>query len=237
MIFTLSIKEREYLQTIENRYKNNKVKIQNFTDDEFSKYRILLGVLCQCGVLRDENIDNVNAYSYIGSFEEFYERLAEQDEKYNAPLSNCINIVSPKQEQEYCDLQNFIKENLRATFFDKPSKEKEVQDNIERLFLGRGMKNGIDYGRETGAVKYSDKEFIPDFIISSLNLCIEVKLLKDYKSKAVIDQINADIVAYGTKYNRIMFVIYDLGGIRDEAKFKGDIEKVRDGIKVIIVKH
>lgn len=237
MIFTLSIKEREYLKIIENRYKNSKVKIQNFTDDEFSKYGNLIEVLCRYGVLRDENIDNANAYSCIGNFEEFYGLLAEQDKKYNTPFSNLTNIVSPKQEQECCELQNFIKEKLRATFFDKPSKEKEVQDNIERLFLGRGLKNGIDYGRETGAVKYSDKEFVPDFTVPKLNLCIEVKLLKDYKSKAVIDQINADIVAYGTKYDHIFFVIYDLGGIREEAVFKSDIEKARDGTKVIIVKH
>ena len=237
MVFSLSSREHDYLSIIEDKFKNSKIKIVNFTDDELQKYRNVIDILCQHKVLLDENIDNANAYRYTGSFENFRDLLAEQERASNAYLTNQNNTASPHQKQEYIDLQNFIKENLRTIFFDKPSKEKEVQDNIERLFVGKGMKKGVDYDRETGAVKYSDKEFIPDFIVPKLNLSIEVKLLKDYHTKSIIDQINADIVAYGTKYNRILFVIYDLGGIRDEAAFKGDIEKFRDGTKVIIIKH
>lgn len=38
-------------------------------------------------------------------------------------------------------------------------------------------------------------------------------------------------------YKRQLFVVYDLGVVRDEVEFKRDIENAKDDIKVIIVKH
>ena len=51
------------------------------------------------------------------------------------------------------------------------------------------------------------------------------------------DEINADITAYSTKYERLLFVVYDLGVIRDEAEFRRDIENAGANIKVVIVKQ
>ena len=70
-----------------------------------------------------------------------------------------------------------------------------------------------------------------------MNLCIEVKLLREGKKSRVIDEINADITAYSTKYERLLFVVYDLGVIRDEAEFRRDIENAGASIKVVIVKQ
>lgn len=53
----------------------------------------------------------------------------------------------------------------------------------------------------------------------------------------MIEEINADITAYSKEYKRQIYVIYDLGVIRDEVEFKRDIENAKDDIKVIIVKH
>ena len=52
----------------------------------------------------------------------------------------------------------------------------------------------------------------------------------------MVEEISADITAYKKQYERILFVVYDLGVIRDEVEFKRDIE-MTDGVKVIVVKH
>ena len=51
-----------------------------------------------------------------------------------------------------------------------------------------------------------------------------------------MDEINADIRAYGTQYERQLYVIYDLGIIRDEAEFKRGLEDA-PGVSIIVVKH
>lgn len=140
-------------------------------------------------------------------------------------------------DDEYTNLENFIKNKLRSLMFSKPEREIEVQNAIESLLIGKGWNKGIDYDRETGKIEFSGKEYIPDFIVSKLDLCIEVKLLREGKKSRIIDEINADITAYNKMYKRQMYIIYDLGEIRDEVEFKRDIESAHDEIKVIVVKH
>ena len=43
-------------------------------------------------------------------------------------------------------------------------------------------------------------------------------------------------MAYGKEYPFILFIVYDLGSIRDEVEFKRDLEASK-GVSVIIVKH
>ncbi len=140
-------------------------------------------------------------------------------------------------EDEFDNIFNFIKSKLRAAVLAQPEKEIEIQNAIELLFIGRNMSKGIDYDRESGKFEFSGKEYIPDFILYKMNLCIEVKLLRDGRRSRVIDEINADITAYSTKYERLLFVVYDLGVIRDEAEFRRDIENAGTNIKVLIVKQ
>ena len=120
--------------------------------------------------------------------------------------------------------------------FQKPEKEIEIQNAIESLLLGRGLSKVMDYDRESGKFEFSGKEYIPDFVISKMSLCIEVKLLREGRKSRVIDEIGADITAYQKMYSRQLYIVYDLGVIQNEIEFKRDIEKV-DGVKVIIVKH
>jgi REase_DpnII-MboI len=84
-----------------------------------------------------------------------------------------------------------------------------------QLLIGRGLAKGIDYDREVGQVKVSIKEVIQDFILPKLSLAIEVKLAKtDTKARSIVDEINADIQAYGRKYDQILFIVHDVGSIR-----------------------
>ncbi len=134
-------------------------------------------------------------------------------------------------------LRDFIQASLRKAIFTVPDKEIEVQNGIESLIVGRGMEKGTDYDLETGRVKTSGKESIPDFIFPNLKLCLEVKLAKSAdKLRAMVDEINADIRAYATRYERQLYIVYDLTTIRDEAEFKHDLEDA-PGVSVVIVKH
>lgn len=138
---------------------------------------------------------------------------------------------------EITSLTNFLQVNLRKAIFREPERESDIQDAIEQLLIGRGLSKGIDYDRETGRVKVSIKEVVPDFIFPRLGLSLEVKLSKDKnKSRIIIDEINADIRAYSKKYSSLLFVVYDLSTIRDEVEFKQDLETLNQ-VSLIIVKH
>ena len=139
-------------------------------------------------------------------------------------------------DDEFDNLENFIQSRLRTVIFQKPQKEVEVQNAIEALLLGRGLSKGTDYDRETGKFEFSGKEYIPDFIIPKLQLCIEVKLLRDGRKSKVIEEISADITAYAKQYERPLFVVYDLGVIQNADEFRRDIEN-SGNVKVVIVKH
>ena len=151
-------------------------------------------------------------------------------------LCSSLEASADFADDEFDNLENFIQSRLRTVTFDKPQKEVEVQNAIESLLLGRGLSKGIDYDRETGKLEFSGKEYIPDFIIPKLRLCIEVKLLRENRKSKVIEEISADITAYNKQYERQLFVVYDLGYIQNEEEFRRDIENAGN-IKVIIVKH
>jgi len=141
------------------------------------------------------------------------------------------------KEDKIIQIKDFLEANLRRATFREPEKEVEVQDTIEQLLIGKGMEKGVDYDREVGRVKVSIKEVIPDFIFQRLGLALEVKLSKSTtKSKAIVDEINADIMSYSKEYSSVLFLVYDIGSIRDEAEFKSDLE-INNGVSVVIVKH
>jgi hypothetical protein len=154
-----------------------------------------------------------------------------------AMLRSLLEVGIGYAEDETQKLKDFLQANLRRAVYTLPEREVEIQNSIESLLTGRGMAKGIDYDRETGRVKTSGKESVPDFIFDNLRLCLEVKLSKSKEeSRSIVDQINADIRSYGTKYERQIYVVYDLGSIRDEAEFKKDIESA-PGVSVVIIKH
>jgi len=167
----------------------------------------------------------------------------EQKEKFDTAYANVALLKSLIEgaigyaEDQTSSLRDFIQVNLRKAIFVIPDKELGVRNAIEALIVGRGLEKGTDYDREAGRVKVSGKEFVPDFIFRNLKLCLEVKLSKSAdKLRTIVDEINADIRAYSSVYERQLYVVYDLGTIRDEAEFKRDLENA-PGVSVLVIKH
>jgi hypothetical protein len=114
----------------------------------------------------------------------------EQKELFDTAYSNVALLKSLLEgaigyaEDQTSNLRDFIQANLRKAVFSVPDKELDVRNAIEALIVGRSMEKGTDYDRETGRVKVSGKEFVPDFIFINLKLCLEVNCPKRRTSYA-----------------------------------------------------
>jgi DpnII restriction endonuclease len=142
---------------------------------------------------------------------------------------------TPKESSEIIKIISLIENKLRKVMHHKPTNEKEIQDTLENLFIGASLDN--DFTREKERFPYSSKGYIPDFVFSQINTIVEVKFCdSDSKLKEIISEINDDIIAYKTKYENMIFVIYDLGIVRDQDEFKLAIEK-NEHVIIKIIKH
>ena len=137
-------------------------------------------------------------------------------------------------ERETIDIESAIERSLRPSFkHGPPESEEEVQDHIETILNALG----VAPERDREVAPSGGKSFRPDFVISEMDLAIEVKLSKPNHSVAKIqEEINADISAYKTKWSRLLFVVYDLGAIHDPYKLRADNLKLF-GVSLIVVKH
>jgi len=152
-------------------------------------------------------------------------------------LRSFIDVNGGLSQVEAENILNFLKANLRKAIHGEPQNEKDIQNAIETLLVGKGMQKGIDYDRETGRVKHAGKESIPDFVFRSERLVLEVKICnRQGKLPEIIDEINADIAAYSTAYERVWFLVYDNGFIRDEDEIVNALEKAEQ-VKCVVVKH
>ena len=148
-------------------------------------------------------------------------------------LENKIAVI----EDETAAIRDFFQAKLRSAIFRTPESEREVQDAVEQLLIGRGLQKGHEYDREVGRVKVSSKEAVPDFILHRLSLAIALKLIKSTgRIREVVDEINADVAAYSKRYRSLLFIVYDLGYIRDEIEFRHDLE-VSGNVAVVVVKQ
>lgn len=162
--------------------------------------------------------------------------MLEQVGLYTKMLIAALEGSLDFANDEFDNLSLFLKSKLRSVMFEKPEKEKDVQNGIESLFLGKNWEKGNDYDRESGKFEFSGKEYIPDFVILKYDMCIEVKLVKEGRKSHIIEEICADITAYRKNYSRVLFVVYDIGEIQNEEEFISDISK-QEGVKIIVVKH
>lgn len=138
-----------------------------------------------------------------------------------------------EESSEIIKLLDLADNKLRKTIRETPSSEKEVQDKYENLLIA----TGINYLREQEKIVYSSKTYHPDFSFKRIKTVLEIKFCdKKSREKEIIAEINDDILAYKTEYPNIIFIVYDLGFIRDIDKFKDDIES-EDAIIVKVVKH
>ena len=130
-------------------------------------------------------------------------------------------------------LLNTVNNKFRKFFQEEPKNEKDVQNHFENLLVGCDF----SYTREKERVTYSTKTYVPDFVLSDLNLAVELKICnRETREKEIISEINDDILAYNTKYKNSMFVIYDIGNIRDVEQFKSSF-KAYENVIIVVVKH
>ena len=152
-------------------------------------------------------------------------------------LRSFIDANGGLNEVEAENILNFLKANLRKAIHTEPKQERDVQNSIETLLVGKGMQKGIDYDRETGRVKHAGKESVPDFVFRPEKMVLEVKICnRQGKLAEIIDEMNADIVAYSTVYERVWLLIYDMGFIRDEDEVIEGLQQSGQ-VKCSVVKH
>lgn len=140
-----------------------------------------------------------------------------------------------EQASEIFKVISLIENNLRKVIRSRPNREDEINDALENLFIGAGLDK--DFSREKESIPYSSKKYIPDFVFRLIDTIVETKFCdKEGKDKQIISQINDDIVAYKTRYPNLIFVIYDVGIIRNVDRFKNSIEN-QQSVIVKVIKH
>lgn len=138
-----------------------------------------------------------------------------------------------RESSDLLKILNLAENKLRKVIRLKPVKEKEIQDAFENLLIGAE----VDFLREKENIVYSSKTYIPDFTCERIDLAIEIKFCdKKEREKELIAEINDDILAYKTKYGNLIFVVYDVGIIRDIEAFKSIFESNQNVI-VRVIKH
>ncbi len=143
---------------------------------------------------------------------------------------------TPKESSEIVKILSLIEIKLRKTVRDKPKNESEVTDALESLFIGADLDK--EFTREKENLVYSSKTYIPDFAFRRISTVVEAKLCDTPKrEKEIIAEINDDILAYKTAYANLIFVVYDLGMIRDRDMFAGSIEQAHQQVIIRVIKH
>lgn len=152
-------------------------------------------------------------------------------------LSGILSAYALDASAPVSKIQDLLTANLRKVIFQRPDREVDVQNAIEALLVGRGYQKGVTYDREAGKINFSGKEFIPDFVFPGIHLALEVKLIKTKSDiSGCVEQMSADIPAYISKYNNILFCVYDTGETRDVSEFQEGIQK-QPGVRICTIKH
>lgn len=160
--------------------------------------------------------------------------LAAADHLDRADLSSVYEGKDTAPESSLImQVINLAGSPLRKVVRTTPKNEKEVQDAFENLLIGAG----IPYSREADRVEYSSKTYVPDFTLPKIDLAIDIKLCATPgREKDIIPDINDDILAYRTKYGNLLFVVYDVGQIRDVDRFTASLEQ-NQNVVVRVVKE
>ncbi len=160
--------------------------------------------------------------------------LAARDELANGELTAVYHGKdTPPEASAIVAILNLVEHKMRKLVRDKPSNEKTVQDIMENMFIAAD----VNYSRESDSIEYSSKTYVPDFTVKTADLAIEVKLCGNgAREKAMIAEINDDILAYSTKYGNLLFVVYDCGFIRDVERFAVHFEASK-GVLIRVIKH
>ena len=153
--------------------------------------------------------------------------------------SNFMTIIPEKSKNELATelfkVISLIENSLRKIIRDRPKRESEINDSLENLFIGAGLDGS--FSREKESIPYSNKKYIPDFVFDGIGAVVETKFVdREGKDKEIVGQINDDIVAYKSRYPNLIFVVYDMGLIRNVDMFKNSIEN-QESVIVKVIKH
>jgi len=131
------------------------------------------------------------------------------------------------------ELLSTISGNLRKHFQNGPPKDEAEVQRALALVLDAA---GYEFTREGEQFPFSLKRWRPDH--TSLDgVAIEVKLCRTRESlPRIIEEISADIVPYRSRFEALIVVVYDIGNIHDEARFRADFERF-PGVYVLVRKH
>jgi hypothetical protein len=140
---------------------------------------------------------------------------------------------TPPETSAIVRVLGLIDNKLRKIIRQEPTNERSLQDAVENLFIAAD----VEFAREIDRIEYSSKSYVPDFTLKKLDLAIEIKLCNNAKrEKEMIAEINDDILAYKQAYGNLIFVVYDLGQIRDVEKFKTHFEQ-QEQVIARVIKH
>lgn len=189
-------------------------EIERQSGEDLARFKIPDSVIWN----KDENYSTDGFRDRLGSLIGYLKADIEEEKEEGS--SDTLKIITG------------IQRPLRKLFRTKPTSEKEVRDKLEDLFNAQQL----TFRREQAHIPYSSKTYIPDFTFDGINCAVEGKFCdSDKREKEMIAEINDDIQAYSTKYKNLIFVIYDMGFIRDEEKFKQNIES--KSVVIEIIKH
>jgi len=151
-----------------------------------------------------------------------YEHLSED--------TGVIRLRSPGA----IDLETAIERALRPSFRrGRPESETDVQDSVQDILNSLGVRHVRD--KEVASI--GPRASRPDFTIDDMDLAIEVKLASPKHAPGKVqEEINADVSAYRTKWQHLLFVVYDLGVIDDPYQMRQENLK-HYGVSVVVVKH
>lgn len=184
---------------------------------------------------REAAIEYEHQKAYINGLEQARGLLlAAKDHLESSDLEAVFKVEGRgSKASEIVKVINIAERKLRKVIREAPNNERDVQEAFETLLIG----SDVNYSRESDVIEYSSKTYKPDFTVPDANLAVELKFCnRADREKAIIGEINDDILAYSTKYSSLLFVVYDLGFIRDIDRFIDSFET--DGrVMVRVVKQ
>lgn len=143
---------------------------------------------------------------------------------------------TPKESSDIIKIISLIDNKLRKVIHKKPESEDDLNNAIESLFIGADLDG--EYSRGKISFQYSSKSYTPDFVFDRISTVVDGKLCKSTdRLRKIIQEMNDYIMAFKTKYDNIIFVVYDLGIIRDVDQFREDILQSHEHTIIKVIKH
>lgn len=208
----------------------------------------LAGIATESATGADVERDGGASYSVAQAFDSVFYAYGRRGEPHPAQrladvlrqalrsyesLAGGAQVVAPPSAGSF-DIEGAMVRALRPAFQSAaPTREREVQDAVEVILRAVG----VEYSREKESASVGVRGFMPDFVIASEDLAIEIKLAtQKHPVGDVQEEIATDVAAYSTKWKRILFIVYDLGVISHPDRMREDNMR-KFGVNVLIIKH